>query len=320
MKMLENLKWSPKWVSHLGCLKGCLDYLGIEVTDAWLYGGTGHAFILNISEDSCPSGPTAWRTMMLFEQASALGYQIKGVFGSKYNQGLPEIQKEAWDFTRKSIDEGLPVYGWEIEIPEFYVVHGYDDRGYYYSGPGADDGKGPKSWEELGDTGIGIVEMYRIKPVQAETPAEVVRSAFEKVLKHAGNPQDWIMENYASGLKGFDLWIKGLESGKTDRFGMSYNAAVWLECRKYAVEFLQEAKERLEGASGGLFDEASEHYQVAADRLGKVSESYPWRPEGGPKLIPVDDQCREAIRWLMEAREAEANGLAVLEKIVAVMS
>ena len=83
MNVLENLKWSPKWVSHLGCVKGCLDFLGIEITDAWLYGGTGHAFIINIGEDSCPSGPTAWKTMMLFEQGLALGYEIKGVFGSK---------------------------------------------------------------------------------------------------------------------------------------------------------------------------------------------------------------------------------------------
>ena len=67
MKKLENLKWSPKWVSHLGCVKGCLDYLGIDMTDAWLYGASGHAFIRNISEDSCPSGPTAWKTMMLCE-------------------------------------------------------------------------------------------------------------------------------------------------------------------------------------------------------------------------------------------------------------
>lgn len=36
MKALKSLKWSPKWVSHLGCIKGCLDYLGVEITDAWL--------------------------------------------------------------------------------------------------------------------------------------------------------------------------------------------------------------------------------------------------------------------------------------------
>ena len=315
MKVLENLKWSPKWVSYMGCVKGCLDYLDIEITEAWLYGGTGHAFIINISEDSCPSGPTAWKTMMLYEQAPSLGYEIKGVFGSKYNQSLEDLQKEAWDFTRKSIDNGLPVFAWEVEVPEFYVVYGYDEVGYYYSGPGADDGKGPKSWKELGDTGIGLVEFYNLKPVEAKAPVEVVKSAFKQVLKHASNPDDWISDEYASGLKGLDIWIKGLESGKANRFGMGYNAAVWYECRKFAAEFLREAKEHLDGVASIMFDEAVGNYQVVADCLGKVSKRYPWTPEDGPKIIPVDEQCMEAVGWLKVAHQAEAAGLSALEKI-----
>ena len=122
MKKLNDLTWSPKWVTHLGCVKGCLDYLGVEIRDAWLYGGSGHAFILNISKDSCPSGPTAWKTMMLFQQARSLGYEIEGVFGSKHQQDLKALQQEAWEFCQKTINAGLPVYAWEIEIPEFYVI------------------------------------------------------------------------------------------------------------------------------------------------------------------------------------------------------
>lgn len=317
MKKLTHLTWSPKWVSHLGCVKGCLDYLGIAMTDAWLYGGTGHAFIINISEDACPSGPTAWRTMMLFQQGPYLGYEIEGIFGSKHHQSLADLQSEAWEFAQKSIDAGKPVYAWEVDIPEFYVIYGYDEVGYYYSGPGADEGKGPKPWEELGDTNIGIIELYHLKPVAAKAPEVVVKSAFEKVLTLASNPTDWIFEKYDSGLQGFDTWIKGLESGKANRFGMGYNAAVWNECRHFAVAFLQEAGHRLGKNTSSLFDEATASYQLVADRLSKVSEAYPWTPEGGPKTIPVDDQCLRAAGWLKEAREAEAAGLAILERIVA---
>jgi hypothetical protein len=59
MRALENCRWVPRWVAHLGAVKGCLNYLGIEMSDAWLYGGTGHAFVLNVHEGLCPSGPTA---------------------------------------------------------------------------------------------------------------------------------------------------------------------------------------------------------------------------------------------------------------------
>lgn len=315
MKILDHLKWSPKWVTHLGCVKGCLDYLGVEVTDAWLYGGSGYAFILNISKDSCPSGPTAWKTMMLFQQGRNLGYEIEGVFGSKYHQDLNALQQEAWDYARGSIDDGFPVYAWEMEIPEYYVIFGYDKMGYYYSGPAADEGKGPKPWGELGNTDIGLVELYSVKPVEAKPAVDVVKSSFQKVLKHASNPPDWIFEKYRSGVKGFDLWIEGLEGGLANRFGMGYNAEVWLECRKYAVDFLKEAKEQLNGEAEPLFKQAIHHYQVVADQIELVSQAYPWIPEGGPSTIPVDDVCQEAVANLRTARQAEADGLQTLEEI-----
>jgi len=49
-KKLENLRWKNRWTSHLGCIKGCLNYLGMEVSDAWLFGATGHAFIINVAD------------------------------------------------------------------------------------------------------------------------------------------------------------------------------------------------------------------------------------------------------------------------------
>lgn len=319
MKMLENLKWSPKWVSHLGCVKGCLDFLDIEMTDAWLYGGTGHAFIINIGEDSCASGPTAWKTMMLYEQGAMLGYQVEGLFGSKYEQDLTGLQNEAWDFARRSLDAGLPVYAWEVEIPEFYVVYGYDEVGYYFSGPGCDDGKGPKPWKELGDTGIGIVELYNLKPVEPEEPQVVVKSAFKAVLKHASNPDEWIFENYGAGLQGYDNWIRGLETGNANRFGMGYNAGVWHECRRFAVGFLVEARERLDSIASGDFDRAIQQFQRVAECLGQLSKRYPFIPESSSQAIPVDSDCLEAVGWLKEARQAEAEGLSILEKIVAAL-
>ena len=72
--------------------------------------------------------------------------------------------------------------------------------------------------------------------------------------------------------------------------------------------------------AGDLFAEGIKRYQVVADRLGQVSESYPWTPEGGETVIPLNAQCHEMVTWLKEAREAEAACLGVLEKIVAALA
>ncbi len=50
-KKLENLRWRPRYTSHLGCIKGCLNYLNLDVSDAWLFGATGHAFVINICKN-----------------------------------------------------------------------------------------------------------------------------------------------------------------------------------------------------------------------------------------------------------------------------
>ena len=149
MKSLDNLRWVPRWVSHLGCVKGCLDYLNMDVSDAWLFGATGHAFVINVHGVLCPSGPTAWNTEMLTQLGKNVGYESDMVFATKTADDFAEKQRLAWERVKGAIDAGVPCYGWELEIPEYYVIQGYDNEGYYFSGPGCDEGKGPKPWQEL---------------------------------------------------------------------------------------------------------------------------------------------------------------------------
>jgi hypothetical protein len=316
MKALENLRWSPQWVSHLGCIKGCLDYLGLDISNAWLFGGTGHAFVINLHEEVCPSGPTAWKAEMLFKLGRNLGYDLDGVIGFKRNEDFAAVQRKAWDHVREKIDQGLPCYGWELEIPEFYVVCGYDDGGYYFSGPGCDEGKGPKPWQELGDTGIGVVEMYSVSPGQAADDATTVREAMGFALEHATSPGKWIHDGYRAGLAGYDNWIAAVEEGTASALGMAYNAAVWAECRSYAAQFLREAQERIGSKAEALLDEAIRHYGQVSKSLNEVTELYPFSPDLTEDPIGRAGPSGAAVEALKKARETEAAGLQVLAAIV----
>jgi hypothetical protein len=315
VKELENLGWKPMWVSHLGCIKGCLDYLKIDVSDAWLFGGTGHAFIINMHEIVCPSGPTAWNTEMIFKLGSNIGYTIDGIQCiPKSDPKFAEKQKQVWENTKSSIDKGLPCYGWELEIPEYYVVYGYDDKGYYYSGPPCDPNvKKHKQWNELGNTEIGILEMSTVKPIKPANDIKTVKDAFRFVLEHSKSPSKWIFPKYRAGIEGFDVWIKALESGKAHSWGMAYNSAVWNECRELAVEFLKEAKLRI-GKQGELFDEAKKHYEVVAQNLKKVTELFPFPPKG--EEVKDSSRCKTGAEYLAVAKNSEELGLKTLSKIV----
>jgi hypothetical protein len=99
--------------------------------------------------------------------------------------------------------------------------------------------------------------------------------------------------------------------------GMRYNTGVWLECRKNAVGFLEEAKARLPGRADASFDEALTHYRAVSQSLDKVAEIYPWTFEASDEdVLPVDDRSRPAVEALQTARTAEAAGLQALAKIV----
>ena len=70
MAQLDNLNWAPIFPAELGCIKGCLNYLEIPITDAWLYGSTGYAFIINIHERVISFSVGVWNKERVFELGS----------------------------------------------------------------------------------------------------------------------------------------------------------------------------------------------------------------------------------------------------------
>jgi len=310
--MLENLRWRCRWTSHLGCLKGCLEHLGVEISDAWLFGLTGHAFVLNVHERVCPSGPTAWNTQMLSRLGKNAGYSAEAVTAVKTDRDFDKKQELAWNTVRAALDAGTPCYGWELDIPEFYVIYGYDDGGYFFSGPKCDEGKGPKPWRELGDTQIGCLEVYTVERCG---PAEVrgaVKEALGFAVEFARSPKRWAYPGYGTGPAGYDNWVRALESGTADGWGAAYNAAVWGECRGFAHAFLREAAERLGGSVSAHLYKAAGQYRAVAESLKKVADAFPFFTMK-PEYMEDAARRRAAVDALRTARKAEAAGLELLE-------
>jgi hypothetical protein len=185
---------------------------------------------------------------------------------------------------------------------------------------GCDEGKGPKPWRELGDTGIGVLEMYSVTPGRAADDVTTVKEALSFALDHAANPEEWIFEHYRAGLEGYDNWIRFLDNGNTsddNDMGTRYNAAVWLECRKNAVGFLEESRERLKGEADAAFRSAVTHYKTVVDNLTTVASIYPWMPEASDDQGQSrDEKNRRAVDALKKAKEAESSGLEALREIV----
>ncbi|MCK5065629.1 MAG: hypothetical protein KAQ97_10120 [Candidatus Fermentibacteraceae bacterium] len=318
MNKLEDLKWTPMWTTHIGCMHGCAEYLGINVSPAWISGSTGHAFIINIHDILCPSGPTAWKTEMLFDLSPNFGLKQECVFGWRGDEDLKDLQKKSWDFARKAIDEGKPCFGWELEVPEFYVIQGYDEKGYLYSGPLCDEGKGTKPWNELGDSDIGLIEVYSCGKCNPADTRKTLRDALQATLDHADNTKNWIMDKYHSGPDGFDTWIKAIEQENELPWGVAYNTEVWSECRKSAVHFLEEVISDFDWEIRKPLHEVIRLYNSVYQNLDKILAVYPFR---GPGIDPeVSSSGRKmVIGALKESRKAETEALKLFRNILTVI-
>jgi len=320
-KKLAGLRQRPAWITRMGCIKGCAEYLGSDVSYGWLYGGSGQAFVLNIHCAVCPSGPTAWSEAECDALAANVGLKIEPFQGDKLKDGIDTRREQIWQKTREAIDAGHPAFGWEMDVPEWYVIYGYDSAGDYLFDQFGAPGRKPHA--TLGKSDIGVA---CVKVVTLCTPADdrkTVREALVFAVKHglgAGR-----QEQYETGLAAYDLWARALRDEKlatedqTIGFGCAYNAQCWFECRRNAVGFLKQAKDRLgNGKLSPLFDEAIGHYEAVAAELSAVAQAYPFstakQDEMAARIKDKTTRLR-AAGALEKARDAEKAGLTVLAEI-----
>ncbi|MCK5743682.1 MAG: hypothetical protein KAH30_03015 [Caldisericia bacterium] len=315
-KKLIGLKWTSQWTSYIGSLHGCSEHLDLNNSLAWICGATGHAFIINIEEgEICPSGATAWDREALFRLSKNIGCLAHTLNTKSKN---PELEKnEIWDFVTNAINKNIPLFVWKEDVSEYCIIYGYSENRFFYSGYTLGDEfkiiKGSRVNRGFSADETGCEELTSISQCKSLSDLEVVKEGIEYALKHSTS-RDYIFEGYFSGIEGYDVWISTLNAGEANYYGMSYNTAVWFECRKHAVDFLIEAKTRLDGKANTEFDKAIEIYSQIRDSLKKVADEFPF--ETKQELISDKNKISIGVKYLKQARDAEEKGLEALADIL----
>jgi len=316
---LPGLKWEPQSLALLGCIKACLNYMKKPVSDAWLYGATGYAFLINIHEKVYSYSVGAFNKDEFYRLGKNIGYQTENIRSEKSLGDFRSQQLRAWEAVRQAIDNGDPCYGYPLHtIPEIYMIHGYNQCGYFFNGPGCESGDGPKLWTELG-LPDQYFDIHVVKSHETAPPEKTIRDALHFVIEFSADTNTWISHEYKAGPAAYDQWIHALRLGHADAFGTAFNALVWSECRSYAVPFLTEAKGLVRSDLHAYFDEAIRHYQMSAENLLKVAALFPCFNVSSLQRetnLKEKERCNMAIIYLLTAKEEEIRGLAALKKIV----
>ena len=325
MKQLDGLECTRRHVSNLACVEGCLRHLGSDLSPAFLYAGTGWAWILHVGKDCCPSGPHSW---LLHEvvprRAKALGVDMDGV--GLYDWTFYEFAKNAAMFTGRAMDLGVPCYVWHFE---YSIVKQMDDSTYLLTWPWGQppdtEKDGRLSLDKLGDSPREEIYSVRLGPKAPDR--EIIKSALSFAVQCSRSGEGWT-EHLDGVIEGYDNWITGLESGQEVAWdGVGYHACIWAECRGFATDFLAAADELTDKELHELFKSAVRDYGKVRDSLHEVTKLFPFPnvPPGEDRNARraqlegyVQDQSRrnEAAKHLRMAKEAEESGVTWLKQIV----
>lgn len=296
---------------------GYTDKRGISLVDVMGY--TSWAFRINIHARTVniggPYASLSWGEV--FRQGMMnLGYNCKSIGEPNLTPPSPQQLQEALLFVQSSIDNGIPALAWDLFVPEFGIIYGYDDRQQLLNCKDtAEDGLLPYYKLGRGRIGelfvLGVIDTFEVD----ETVA--LRGALDMIIEHAFKHQPRHDEEpYRNGLAGYEAWIQAFLSQSVEVIGNAYNALVVSDAREYAYRFLAGlAEKRFNDSSiwqeiSRLAAAAAEHYREVARNLAEIRKLFPF-PQGGTPNDPKIAQI--AIKLLEQALATEERGIQQLQ-------
>lgn len=315
-RQLAAMPPTDRWMSIVGCITSGLRYHKSAATDAMIYGGTGFAFALNVGDKLDIAGPTDWDYHPCFTLAQNMGLNIVDV-GLEGGAGRARDVQDTWMKITAGIDQGVPAFAWAMNVPEYYVIYGYDNQGNYLF---RDFGGATKklACQKLCDRWPLIACTMAKAPAADE--AKIINAALQLALDVASGKHS--KGNYRAGAAGYDTWIKALTDNTASPEGNAYNAQVWSECRQAASDFFREAAWHTTDQDDlkALYEDAAQNYSTVAIELKAVAKLFPFKADN-PDMMKQNQadagRRKEAAKHLETARDAETRGLAVIEQILA---
>ena len=238
---VAGLEQPPYDTSLMGVVKGALDHFGLEHTSAEAFVMSGHAFVINIHEELCPSAPYVWNYETFMRLVGNLGLDM-AVIGTLLPAASTTDEKAALEAdVRAALDDGAVCSLLNLENQ---LVLGYDDAGFIAAQPwsAALDSTPARvtfgTWDEYRHG--PPLTFFRFTPSASPSPAKAsVHDALDFATEVWENSPRYVEEHYGLGAAAYDNWLSAIDAGHADEHGNWWNAVVWAECRERAGDYFQ---------------------------------------------------------------------------------
>ena len=234
-----DLEQPPYDTSLMGVVKGALDHYGIDTSAGEAFVVSGHAFVINIHEELCPSGPYCWNIETFSNLLGNLGLRME-TLGMLLPAASTADEKRALETkVREAMDEGAVCSLLHLDNQ---LLLGYDDTGFTPAQPWSDtldstpDRLSFGTWEEYkAGPPIAFFKFTRSEE-SSKTP---VHDALDFAVEVWENAERYVEEHYGLGNAAYANWLAAIDAGHAGEHGNWWNAVVWAECRERAGDYFQ---------------------------------------------------------------------------------
>lgn len=300
---LVNLKQPPLNTTMMGVLKSAADYHGLGLSEPMVFGLSGHAFLINIHTQLCPSGPYCWKRETMESLIRNMGLKMTdlGFVGTGTND---EARSGVERKLREALDKGIPC---SLINMENQIIDGYDATGLFTAQPWAPRADFPPArlsfgtWQEFGkEIHVTFYTIEKMKPVDRQ---QAILASLDYAVDMFKNPAKHSSKDYAVGPLAYDNWIAATPTSGSSH-GNWWNATVWSECRQMAARYFAEIG-RVDAQVASLCSELNVEYLKIADNLNMASE----------KTMETEAK----IKLLKETKQLEATAIEKVAELAAAL-
>lgn len=203
---------------------------------------SGFAFRMWAADDLCTSAMSIWEFKKQKQWVENCGIICDYVERLWDQDNLEEERRlAAHDMIRKSIDSGIAAIAWDIGIPEWGLITGYDDNRKKYATLSITGAEDEIDYSSLGKREIPILNVLTITGKSNKSQEDILSDTLKLAKSHLKG-EEW-SEN-AKGLNAYPVLIKHFECDFNHDilWNMEYYLGTYTSLKWYAWKFFEKYK------------------------------------------------------------------------------
>jgi hypothetical protein len=283
--MSVSLKVALKPAADTFCavVKSMLDHLGDKHPLWEVEGLSGYAFRILVHQDICPSGPhqTKWKELHP-ETMRRLGWEPRFFLHIDWERGetFDSRREHLIEQITSALDEGQPVAVYDVYVPGWALVSGYDRAARRLSVETFINIAHWKTvdYDKLGSFNLPI--LYALAPgkrIEGYDREQAYRDALNAAIAHYNLQEYTWRPAVRDGKQAYGHWLAaltGYPEAKCLPEGMADYAAKFGEWRKSAAKFCREAASMFPKAKSSL-NAAAKDFDEEAAAFARLAKLFP---------------------------------------------